>query len=56
MGTADQGRASRGLTAPGVRHRMTAITDLVMLEASTTQLDDVVRVEDRYGRAGTSEP
>lgn len=42
--------------APGTRHRVTAITDVVMLEASTTQLDDVVRLEDRYGRQGTSAP
>jgi mannose-6-phosphate isomerase len=39
---------------PGTRHRMTAIEDTVVLEASTTQLDDVVRLEDRYGRAGVS--
>ena len=35
---------------PGVRHRMIAIVDTVVLEASTTELDDVVRLEDRYGR------
>ena len=41
---------------PGTRHRVTAITDIVMLEASTTELGDVVRLEDRYGRKGTSAP
>jgi mannose-6-phosphate isomerase-like protein (cupin superfamily) len=41
---------------PGVRHRITAVTDVVLLEASTTELDDVVRLEDRYGREGTSAP
>lgn len=41
---------------PGVRHRVTALLDTVMLEASTTQLLDVVRLEDRYGRQGTSAP
>jgi mannose-6-phosphate isomerase len=41
---------------PGTRHRMTAIEDCVVLEASTTQLDDVVRLDDRYGRTGTSAP
>jgi mannose-6-phosphate isomerase-like protein (cupin superfamily) len=41
---------------PGVRHRVTAIGDTVMLEASTTELHDVVRLEDRYGRQGTSAP
>lgn len=38
---------------PGTRHRMTALEDTVVLEASTTELDDVVRLEDRYGRTGT---
>jgi mannose-6-phosphate isomerase-like protein (cupin superfamily) len=38
---------------PGVRHRLTALGDTVLLEASTTELDDVVRLEDRYGRAGS---
>jgi quercetin dioxygenase-like cupin family protein len=40
----------------GVRHRVTALIDSVFLEASTTELDDVVRLEDRYGRAGTNAP
>jgi mannose-6-phosphate isomerase-like protein (cupin superfamily) len=35
---------------PGTRHRMTALEDTVVLEASTTELDDVVRLDDRYGR------
>ncbi len=36
--------------APGVRHRMTAVEDTDVLEVSTPELDDVVRLEDRYGR------
>src|SRR5215212_4944774 len=32
----------------GVRHRVEALTDVVLLEASSTELDDVVRLEDRY--------
>ncbi len=36
---------------PGTRHRMEAINDCDLLEASTPDLDDVVRLEDRYGRA-----
>jgi mannose-6-phosphate isomerase len=36
---------------PGMIHRMTALVDTVVLEASTTELTDVVRLEDRYGRA-----
>ena len=39
---------------PGVRHRVTALVDTVMLEASTSEVDDVVRLKDRYGRQGTS--
>jgi mannose-6-phosphate isomerase-like protein (cupin superfamily) len=41
---------------PGTVHRVTAIDDTTIVEVSTTQLDDVVRLEDAYGRAGTSEP
>ena len=37
--------------APGTRHRMEAIEDCNVLEVSTPELDDVVRLEDRYGRA-----
>jgi mannose-6-phosphate isomerase-like protein (cupin superfamily) len=39
---------------PGTVHRVTAIDDTTILEVSTPQLDDVVRLEDAYGRAGTS--
>ena len=39
---------------PHLRHRMIAVTDCEVLEASTPELDDVVRLEDRYGRQGTS--
>jgi mannose-6-phosphate isomerase len=41
---------------PGTLHRMTAVTDCRLLEVSTPELDDVVRLDDRYGRTGTSEP
>lgn len=36
---------------PGLRHRMIAVEDTDVLEVSTTELDDVVRLEDRYGRS-----
>lgn len=39
---------------PLTRHRMTAISDCDLLEASTPELDDVVRLEDRYGRVAPS--
>ena len=41
---------------PGTVHYMEAITDCDVLEVSTPELDDVVRLEDRYGRKGTSAP
>lgn len=40
---------------PGTVHRVTAVEDTTILEVSTPQLDDVVRLEDRYGREGTSD-
>ncbi len=36
--------------APLTRHRIAAVEDTVLFEVSTTELDDVVRVEDDYGR------
>jgi mannose-6-phosphate isomerase len=41
---------------PGTLHRVAAIEDTTILEVSTPHLDDVVRLEDRYGREGTSAP
>jgi mannose-6-phosphate isomerase len=35
---------------PGMKHRMIAVEDCDVLEVSTPELDDVVRLEDRYGR------
>ena len=39
---------------PKTVHRMVAITDVDVVEVSTPELDDVVRLEDSYGREGTS--
>jgi quercetin dioxygenase-like cupin family protein len=39
---------------PGTIHRMIAETDVDVFEVSTPELDDVVRLEDAYGREGTS--
>ena len=36
---------------PGTVHRMTAVEDSDIFEVSTPELEDVVRLEDRYGRA-----
>ncbi|MBD0289903.1 MAG: cupin domain-containing protein [Thermoleophilia bacterium] len=47
---------------PGTVHRWRALEDSIILEASTPHLDDVVRLDDRYGRAearagdGTGQP
>ncbi len=37
---------------PGRRHRMTAVSDVDIFEVSTPEIDDVVRLDDRYGRQG----
>jgi mannose-6-phosphate isomerase len=36
---------------PGTIHSIEALEDSVVFEVSTPQLDDVVRLNDRYGRA-----
>jgi mannose-6-phosphate isomerase len=41
---------------PGTVHRIRAVEDTTILEVSTPQVDDVVRLEDEYGREGTSQP
>ncbi len=42
--------------APKTIHRMVATTDVDVIEVSTPDLDDVVRLEDAYGRKGTNAP
>ena len=41
---------------PGTIHRFVAEHDVDLIEVSTPELDDVVRLEDDYGREGTHEP
>jgi mannose-6-phosphate isomerase len=41
---------------PGQVHTIEALEDSVVVEVSTPELDDVVRLTDDYGRAGTSAP
>lgn len=43
-------------TEPGQVHTIEALEDAVVIEVSTPELDDVVRLTDDYGRAGTSTP
>ncbi len=52
-------RLSPGMSAhvrPGRRHRFTAVETCELVEVSSPEIDDVVRLEDSYGRAGTSAP
>ncbi len=37
-------------------HRVEAVTDVLLVEASTNHLDDVVRIDDDYNRKNTSNP
>ena len=45
---------SRHLT-PGTVHRFRAVTDTLLFEVSTPELEDVVRIEDDYGREGVKD-
>jgi mannose-6-phosphate isomerase-like protein (cupin superfamily) len=40
---------------PGTVHRFRAVTDCELFEVSTPELEDVVRLEDDFGREGTSD-
>jgi mannose-6-phosphate isomerase len=59
LGQAGEGTLSEEIVAagacfrypPGTVHRITALDDTMIVEVSTPHLDDVVRLEDRYGRA-----
>ena len=39
---------------PGRKHRMVAVEECEFFEVSTPEIEDVVRLEDKYGRAGTT--
>jgi len=41
---------------PGTVHQMAAVTDCEILEVSTPEVNDIVRLSDRYGREGTTAP
>ena len=38
------------------RHRFTAIETCTLIEVSTPELDDVIRLQDDFGREGTNAP
>ncbi len=62
VGTGDEARTIRMKALdtfhckPKTVHRMVAVTDVDVVEVSTPELGDVVRLEDAYGREGTSKP
>jgi len=41
---------------PLTKHRIQAIEDTTFFEVSTPELEDVVRIDDDYGRAGQDSP
>jgi mannose-6-phosphate isomerase len=52
-------RMTPGMSArvrAGRRHRFIAVEDTDLFEVSSPEIDDVVRLEDSYGREGTSAP
>jgi mannose-6-phosphate isomerase len=56
-GSLNTHRLTAGMSArvrPGRRHRFQAVSDVDLCEVSSPEIDDVVRLEDNYGRAGTS--
>ena len=58
-GEVETHRLTPGMSAhirPGRKHRFIAVEDTDLFEVSSPEIDDVVRVEDAYGRAGTSAP
>jgi mannose-6-phosphate isomerase-like protein (cupin superfamily) len=50
------GAGSVVILPPGAVHRLEALEDARIFEVSTPDLDDVVRIEDDYGRKGTNNP
>jgi mannose-6-phosphate isomerase len=56
MTTRELGPGEAAHVAVGRRHRYEAIERVELVEVSTPELGDVVRVEDDFGREGTSAP
>jgi len=52
----DLGPGEFGRVPTGRRHRFEALERVELIEVSTPELDDVVRIEDDFGREGTSAP
>ena len=56
MRSRSSARASTATCRPAAIHRYEAIERCELIEVSTPELDDVVRLEDDFGREGTSAP
>jgi mannose-6-phosphate isomerase len=56
MMTRELGPGDAAHVAVGRRHRYEAIERVELVEVSTPEIDDVIRVEDDFGREGTSTP
>jgi len=56
MTTRELGPGEAAHIGVGRRHRFEAIERVELIEVSTPELSDVVRVEDDFGREGTSNP
>jgi mannose-6-phosphate isomerase len=54
LATTELGPGDCWRNRPGEVHTIEATEDALLAEVSTPELDDVVRLEDRYGREGTS--
>ena len=54
--TEELGAGEHRHVPPGRIHRFEAIERTELMEVSTPELDDVVRIEDDFGREGTSAP
>lgn len=52
----DLGPGDHAHVAVGRRHRFESLETVELIEVSTPELDDVVRLQDDYGREGTSAP
>jgi mannose-6-phosphate isomerase len=58
-GVLETHRLTPGMSArvrAGRRHRFLAVEETELIEVSSPEIDDVVRLEDSYGRAGTTAP
>jgi mannose-6-phosphate isomerase len=56
MTTRDMGPGESAHVPVGRRHRFESLERVELVEVSTPELDDVIRVEDDFGREGTSAP